>query len=113
MDQLDHEITDLLSQHQDAVRRLAEVPVLGVDSAREIIAEVGAAAATFPSERHLPSWIGVCLGEEERAGALDFSEQPISEGQPLHAAPVGAHTSIRYGCAPHGVAVQCVALSFL
>jgi transposase len=39
-DQLDHEIADLLSQHQDAVRRLAEVPGLGVDSAHQIVAEL-------------------------------------------------------------------------
>src|SRR5919202_642136 len=50
-DQLDHEIADLLSQQQDAVQRLAEVPGLGVDSAYQIIAEVGAAAAAFPSEK--------------------------------------------------------------
>ena len=68
MDQLDHEIADLLSQHQDAVQRLAEVPGLGVDSAHQIIAEVGAKAATFPSEKHLASWIGICPGEEESAG---------------------------------------------
>jgi transposase len=68
MDQLDHEIADLLSQHQDAVQRLAEVPGLGVDSAHQIIAEVGAKAAAFPSEKHLASWIGVCPGEEESAG---------------------------------------------
>jgi transposase len=33
------------------------VPGLGVDSAHQIIAEVGAAAATFPSEKHLASWM--------------------------------------------------------
>ena len=42
----------LLSQHQDQVQRLAEVPGLGVDSAQQIIAEVGATAATFPSGKH-------------------------------------------------------------
>jgi len=36
---LDHEMASLLSQHQDAAERLAEVPGLGVDSAQEIIAE--------------------------------------------------------------------------
>ena len=46
--QLDQEIASLLRQHQDAVERLAEVPGLGVDSAQQIIAEVGATAATFP-----------------------------------------------------------------
>ncbi len=40
--QLDQEMATLLSPHQDAVERLAEVPGLGVDSAQQIIAEVGA-----------------------------------------------------------------------
>src|SRR3989442_5556131 len=38
---LDQETASLLRQHQDAVERLAEVPGLGVDSATQIIAEVG------------------------------------------------------------------------
>ena len=46
------------SPHHDAVHRLAEVPGLGVDSAQQIIAEVGASAAAFPSEKQLASWIG-------------------------------------------------------
>lgn len=75
-DQLDHEIADLLKQHQDAVQRLAEVPGLGVDSAQQIIAEVGAAAATFPSEKHLASWVGVCPGQEESAGVSASSRSP-------------------------------------
>src|ERR1700716_1964496 len=65
---LDQEIASFLSQHQDAVQRLAEVPGLGVDSAQQIIAEVGAAAATFPSAKHLSSWVGACPGDEESAG---------------------------------------------
>ena len=76
MDELDHEIADLLNQHQDAVQRLAEVPGLGVDSAHQIIAEVGATAATFPSEKHLASWIGVCPGEEESAGISTSNRSP-------------------------------------
>jgi transposase len=66
--QLDQQMADLLSQHHDAVHRLAEVPGLGVDSAQQIIAEVGAAAATFPSSKHLASWMGACPGSEESAG---------------------------------------------
>ena len=60
--QLDQEMAMLLRQHQDAVHRLAEVPGLGVDSAHQIIAEVGARAATFPSDKHLASWVGACPG---------------------------------------------------
>jgi transposase len=68
IDKLDQEMASLLSSHQDVVQRLAEVPGLGVDSAQQIIAEVGPAAAAFPSAKHLASWVGVCPGEEESAG---------------------------------------------
>jgi transposase len=76
MDQLDQEISSLLSPHQDTVRRLAEVPGLGVESAHQIIAEVGATAATFPSEKHLASWVGVCPGEQESAGVSESNRSP-------------------------------------
>ena len=66
--QLDQELATLLHPHQDAVQRLAEVPGFGVDSAQQIIAEVGPAAATFPSEKCLSSWVGACPGDEESAG---------------------------------------------
>lgn len=66
--QLDQEMASLLSQHRDTVRRLAEVPGLGVDSAQQIIAEVGATAATFPSAKQLSSWVGACPGDNQSAG---------------------------------------------
>jgi transposase len=66
--QLDQELATLLHPHQDAVKRLAEVPGLGVDSAQQIIAEVGPTAATFPSGGQLSSWVGACPGDEESAG---------------------------------------------
>jgi transposase len=74
--QLDQEMASLLSQHQDAVQRLAEVPGLGVDSAQQIMAEVGATAATFPSEKHLSSWVGACPGDEESAGVNSSHRSP-------------------------------------
>jgi transposase len=67
IDRLEQEMADLLHLHEDQVQRLAEVPGLGVDSAQQIIAEAGATAATFPSEKHLASWVGACPGEEESA----------------------------------------------
>ena len=65
--QLDREMADLLTPHQEAVKRLAEVPGLGADSAQQIIAEVGATAGTFPSGKHLASWVGACPGDDESA----------------------------------------------
>jgi len=72
--QLDQELATLLHPHQDAVHRLAEVPGFGVDSAQQIIAEVGPTAATFPSEKCLSSWVGACPGDEESAG-VNYSHQ--------------------------------------
>ena len=68
IDTLDQEMARLLGAQRDVVQRLAEVPGLGADSAQQIIAEVGPAAAAFPSARHLASWVGVCPGEQESAG---------------------------------------------
>jgi transposase len=79
--QLDQEMANLLSQHQDAVQRLAEVPGLGVDSAQQIIAEVGATAATFPSDKNLSSWVGVCPGDDESAGVNYSHRSPKGNRQ--------------------------------
>ena len=67
MAQLNSMIAAAMKPHQDAVIRLAEVPGLGVDSAQQIIAEVGAQASTFPSAAELTSWVGTCPGKEESA----------------------------------------------
>jgi transposase len=79
--QLDQELATLLHPHQDAVQRLAEVPGLGVDSAQQIIAEVGPTAATFPSEKQLSSWVGVCSGDDESAGVNHSHRSPNGNRQ--------------------------------
>jgi transposase len=79
--QLDQEMAGLLSPHQPAVQRLAEVPGLGVDSAQQIIAEVGTTAATFPSAKHLASWVGACPGDEESAGVNYSHRSPNGNRQ--------------------------------
>jgi transposase len=81
LDQLDQELARLLRAHQAGVQRLAEVPGLGVDSAQQIIAEVGAAAATFPSAKHLSSWVGACPGDEESAGVNASHRSPKGNRQ--------------------------------
>jgi transposase len=79
--QLNQEIASLLQQHQDAVERLAVVPGLGVDSAQQIIAEVGAKAATFPAAENLSSWVGACPGKEESAGVNRSRHSPKGNRQ--------------------------------
>ena len=79
-------MADLLTAHHDAVPRLAEVPGLGVDSAQQIIAEVGATAATFPSPKHIASWMGACPGNEESAG-VNYSHRCPKGNRPDAARP--------------------------
>jgi transposase len=68
METLERSIAQALQIHQDAVTRLVEVPGIGVDSAQQIIAEIGPAAASFPTAAQLASWVGVCPGRQESAG---------------------------------------------
>jgi transposase len=74
--ELEQEIAQLLRPHAGAVERLAEVPGLGVESAHQIIAEVGPTAEVFSSEKALASWVGVCPGEEVSAGETRSSRSP-------------------------------------
>ena len=60
-------IAQALKPHQEVVARLAEVPGFGVDSAQQVISEVGVQAHTFPSAAQLTSWVGTCPGKEESA----------------------------------------------
>ena len=60
-------IAQAMKPHQEAVIRLAEVPGLGVDSAQQVIAEVGVEAGTFPSAAEFTSWVGTCPGKDESA----------------------------------------------
>jgi len=79
--QLDEELAALLRVHQDAVQRLAAVPGLGVDSAQQIIAEVGSTAMTFPTAKHLASWVGACPGHDESAGINHSHRSPSGNRQ--------------------------------
>lgn len=74
--QVDQEMGTQLSCHQVAVQRLAAVPGLGVSSAQQIIAEVGASAEPFPTAKQLSSWVGACPGDEQSAGVSRSHRSP-------------------------------------
>src|SRR5215831_6342879 len=96
IEQLDQEIASLLREHQDAVQRLAEMPGLGVDSAQQIIAEVGAKAATFPSAKNLVSWVGACSGEEESAGVNRSKRSPKGNRQMRRILNQAANAAVKH-----------------
>jgi transposase len=75
IEQIDRQIDELnkiaasqMQNYQDALARLIEIPGIGAAAAQEILAEIGPAAAAFPSAQQLASWIGVCPGSQESAG---------------------------------------------
>lgn len=71
-----------LQSYQPVLERLCEVPGVSVDSAQQLLAEVGPQATAFPSAGHLASWIGVCPGRQESAG------HSISDRSPKGSRPV-------------------------
>ncbi len=73
---LEQSIGRALIDHHDAVLRLAAVPGYGIDSAQQVIAEVGPAAETFPSPGQLSSWVGACPGREESAEVSSSNRSP-------------------------------------
>jgi transposase len=73
---LDQMMATALKQHEDAVTRVAQMPGFGVDSAQQIIAEVGVDAESFPSAGQFSSWAGTCPGTEESAEQNHSSRSP-------------------------------------
>ena len=69
-------IASAMQAHQQAVMRLAAVPGFGIDSAQQVIAEVGPQAATFDSAAQLASWVGVCPGREQSAEVSKSNRTP-------------------------------------
>jgi transposase len=95
IDALNQEMARLLRAHQDAVQRLAAVPGLGVDSAQQIIAEVGPTAATFPSPKHLASWVGACPGDDESAGISYGHRSPKGNRQMRRLLSAAANAAVK------------------
>jgi transposase len=93
--QLDEELAQLLRGHQDAIERLATVPGLGVDSAQQIITEVGPTAATFATAKRLASWVGVCPGHDESAGINHSHRAPNGNRQMRRLLNQAAHAAVK------------------
>ena len=73
---LDQLVATQLKKHEEAVIRVAEIPGFGVDSAQQIIAEMGVDAEAFPSAAQFASWAGVCPGSQESAEQNHSSRSP-------------------------------------
>ena len=95
IEQLEKEASKLLTRHQDAVQRVAAVPGFGVDSAIQMIAEVGPEAAAFESEKSLSSWVGVCPGDEQSAGESQSTRSPKGNRHMRRLLNQAAHAAVK------------------
>jgi len=68
VDSLSERIRGLLSQYDDAIERLKEIPGLSTKVVEDLIAEIGLDMNAFPTEKHLASWAGMSPGNNESAG---------------------------------------------
>ena len=76
-------VAGTLKKHRTAVIRLAEIPGLGVDSAQQIIAEVGVDAKTSPSAGGGRLRGGYYSGKQRDRGTKP--QFPIAKGEPVSA----------------------------
>ena len=81
--------------HHEAVQRLAEVPGFGINSAQQVIAEVGPAAASFPSPEQLSSWVGTCPGREESAEVSKSNRSPKGNRMMRRVLTQVAHAAVK------------------
>jgi len=96
---LDHLIAEALHEHQDAVVRLAAVPGFGVDSAQQVIAEVGPEAKTFRSPGALAAGVGTCPGDETSADENHNTRSPKGNKYLRRILNQAAHAAVKkQGC---------------
>ena len=95
METLNQAIAGELREHEDAVRRLAEVPGFGADSAQQVVAEVGPKAAAFPSPGQLSSWVGSCPGRVESAEVSKSDRSPKGNKQMRRVLDQVANAAVR------------------
>jgi len=65
---LDDEIGDRMRPFNEPLKRLDDIPGVGMRNAQTILAEIGTDMSVFPTANHLASWAGMCPGNNESAG---------------------------------------------
>ncbi len=68
IEQLSHQIAELLLPFEAELRRLETIPGIKRRIAEVIAAEIGLDMSHFPTAGHLASWAGMCPGNHESAG---------------------------------------------
>ncbi len=76
--ELDQEIGDRLQSANRELELLDSIPGIGIQTAQQIIAEVGLDMTRFQSAAHLASWAGMAPGQNESAGKKNRPAQGMA-----------------------------------
>ena len=68
IEDMDDLIKDYMSEYDEAIAKLEDIPGIARRSAEVILAEIGTDMSRFPSAAHLCSWAGVAPGNNKSAG---------------------------------------------
>ena len=73
----------------------APTPGWGVDSAHQVVAEVGPQASSFPSPKGFSSWIGSCPGTDQTADVNRSSRSPKGNRNLRRLFTQAAHAAVK------------------
>ena len=65
---LNERIKKMLSVYENVLELLKKIPGLSTKTVEDLVSEIGLDMSTFPTEKHLASWVGMCPGNNESAG---------------------------------------------
>ncbi len=77
IDGLNHGVKEMLSQYDNVLELLQEIPGLSRKTVEDLVAEIGLDMSVFPTEKHLASWAGMSPGNNESAGKKKVGEPPM------------------------------------
>ncbi len=66
----------VLSPYENALELFKKVPGISSKSVEELVAEIGLDRDIFPTEKHLASWAGMSLGNNESTGKKKRTDNP-------------------------------------
>lgn len=82
IDLIHKQLQSLLSDHQEIIDRLMEIPGIKENAAFAIVAEIGINLDEFSNTAAICSWAGVCPGNNQSAGKRRSGKSSV-RGQPL------------------------------
>lgn len=68
IEKLNKEVAKRMRPFKSLLNALDEIPGVGINTAEDVIAELGTDMSRFFSDRHVASWAGLCPGNNESAG---------------------------------------------